>query len=538
MANVFKYLTGNPSRKAIKRGNLARGIGGEAYGPTSATGYYAGVEAPDGGYVVTSLRPDNKPSYQVAQNDNGLIVIARELGGNVSTVAAAKTYLAGRANTWLADSTPTPTITDDLVLYLDPSNLACYPDGGNILYDLSGKGNNATLYNSPVISSGFITWNGSNEYAQVNFDASMASWANSQTIVMWLKHNISSGRRNPWDQAYGGYGTWTHEAGTKINNYFGDAGRNAGPYVGLGSSTIPKNKWTMVSTTRDTARHKWYLNDTNTHNTAHSFGTLTTDTNRVQIARGYAGYWQGKMGPVMAYDRALTQDEITSLYYGGDIVTDNLQLNIDAGNLCSFDPGETVAYSLNNDLSGSLLNGTGYSSDNGGTFVFDGSNDNLQVDHQNILGTFSDWSMDAWVRWSNSGYTSWMIVVDQTNYSRLYKNIMVWLSSHSDNKRIAMYDGSWKYSSGIIPPNTWTHISAATQGQTAKMYINGKFDSTHTFSWNSTQTADKYLGIGGHISNPGYRFNGNIATVKIYNKTLNDKEVLQNYNAHRSRFGL
>jgi len=33
-------------------------------------------------------------------------------------------------------------------------------------------------------------------------------------------------------------------------------------------------------------------------------------------------------------------------------------------------------------------------------------------------------------------------------------------------------------------------------------------------------------------------FNGRIAIVQAYNRKLSDAEVLQNYNAHKSRFGL
>ena len=66
---------------------------------------------------------------------------------------------------------------------------------------------------------------------------------------MWLRPLVyTSGRRNPWDQAYGGYGTWTHEQGeSNINNYFGDAGSNTSPYTsgrGSGSGTT-RDQWNL-----------------------------------------------------------------------------------------------------------------------------------------------------------------------------------------------------------------------------------------------------------------------------------------------------
>ena len=76
MANVFRKLTSTPTRKARKKGNLARGIGGENYGPTSSTGYYAGVNAPEGGYVVTTIGSNDLPEYRIASNLEELVPIA------------------------------------------------------------------------------------------------------------------------------------------------------------------------------------------------------------------------------------------------------------------------------------------------------------------------------------------------------------------------------------------------------------------------------------------------------------------------------
>lgn len=540
MANVFKRLTGPPSRKALKRGNLVRGIGGEQYGPTSQTGYYSGVDAPEGGYVVTTLNTSNLPEYRIAHNDNELIPIANNLGGNVSNVNDAKVYLTGRSNTWLINSTPTPAVTDDLVLYYDPSNITSYPGTGNKLYDLSGKGNDATLYNSPVISGGFITWNGSNEYAQVNYNSSMAGWNTEQTVVMWLKHNISSGRRNPWDQAYGGYSTWTHEHGGKINNYFGDAGRNSHPYVGYGSNSIPKNVWNLVATTRNTSQHKWYLNGAVTHTRNHNFGTLTTDTNRVRIARGYAGYWQGKMGPVMAYDRALSADEITSLYYGGNIVTNGLISLMDSGILGSFDSGETIAYDIVGGNNGTLTNGVSHNN-TPKTWLFDGTNDYIQMP-SDIFTDNGSYTLSAWLKpngssWGNNAIPLYNTYSGNSSYG-------FWHHFGHDNV-LRWRHGGTSYTvgdlSGIgLVADTWQLTTITWDRTTLRLYKNGQ-------QVNSTTAPSDFRrsGAGARIGMLNYRrtssdynWNGCIANHHVYDRALSKEEVLQNYNAQRSRFGL
>ena len=60
----------------------------------------------------------------------------------------------------------------------------------------------------------------------------------------------------------------------------------------------------------------------------------------------------------------------------GGIVTDGLVLNLDAGNPQSYPGSGTTWTDLSgNGNNGTLLNGVGYDSDNGGSLVFDGSND-------------------------------------------------------------------------------------------------------------------------------------------------------------------
>ena len=125
-----------------------------------------------------------------------------------------------------------------------------------------------------------------------------------------MRHNYTSGRRNPWDQAYGGFGTWTHEQGNNISQFFGDAGANTTPYIGVGSPSTPRNVWNMMSTTRNTTFHRWYINNTLSSQTSHSYATLTATAANIRLWTGYAGLWVGDMALVLAYNRDLSEAEI------------------------------------------------------------------------------------------------------------------------------------------------------------------------------------------------------------------------------------
>ena len=76
MANVLKYLTGALSKRAKRKGNLAVGIGEENYGPSSTTGYYAGVTPPENGFVVYATGSNNNPKVFVANSEDDLPAIA------------------------------------------------------------------------------------------------------------------------------------------------------------------------------------------------------------------------------------------------------------------------------------------------------------------------------------------------------------------------------------------------------------------------------------------------------------------------------
>jgi hypothetical protein len=80
------------------------------------------------------------------------------------------------------------------------------------------------------------------------------------------------------------------------------------------------------------------------------------------------------------------------------IVTNGLILNIDAGNMASY-PGTGTAWT---DLSGlnntvTLVNGTTYSSANGGTMVFDGVNDyGVGAYNSNLDLSTNNFTLEGW----------------------------------------------------------------------------------------------------------------------------------------------
>ena len=144
------------------------------------------------------------------------------------------------------------------------------------------------------------------------FDIPALNFPNGQTIEIWLKPNeADTSRRNPYNQAYGGYGTWTHEPSGNFNYYYGDGGGNASPYIGHTSSfTVGNGELACVCTTRGTSTSWWYKNGVKYNSYSHSFGALTTHTSSIRIGSGYAGGYIGEIISVRLYDRQLSDSEV------------------------------------------------------------------------------------------------------------------------------------------------------------------------------------------------------------------------------------
>lgn len=93
----------------------------------------------------------------------------------------------------------------------------------------------------------------------------------------------------------------------------------------------------------------------------------------------------------------------------------------------------------------------------------------------------------------------------------------------------------------ILEVNKWYYIVGTfdTNDKFLRLYVNGVLDGISTavtiFSRLLTNSSNR---IGSKDGTTTLPFNGLISNVKIYNKTLSINEILINYNAFKTRFGL
>ena len=71
-----KYSTTTPTG-SLRKGNAVMNITQDNDGPTSTTGFYNGIEVPEGGYLVILTKSGSSPAYFPCVGDTQLINLAR-----------------------------------------------------------------------------------------------------------------------------------------------------------------------------------------------------------------------------------------------------------------------------------------------------------------------------------------------------------------------------------------------------------------------------------------------------------------------------
>jgi hypothetical protein len=224
------------------------------------------------------------------------------------------------------------------------------------------------------------------------------------------------------------------------------------------------------------------------------------------------------------------------------IVTANLVMHLDAGNSSSY-PGSGTTWTdlTGNGNNGTLTNGPTYSSANGGSIVFDGTDD--YVNCGTGLAQSGSWTVSGVVRFSVSSATQ-MIIQRSLGVSASYpQNYGIFVLN--TNKFACGTDAdSYKRteSTTTMTTNTWYHVTGLYNSTTKilSIYINGNLENSSTaLVGNPTSTGSLLTTIGsGDGPDIALRLTGNIAQISLYNRALSATEILQNFNALRGRYGI
>ena len=224
---------------------------------------------------------------------------------------------------------------------------------------------------------------------------------------------------------------------------------------------------------------------------------------------------------------------ITLTGSASSIVTSGLQLYLDAGQAASY-PGTGTAWTdlSVNGRNGTLTNGPTYSSADGGSIVFDGTNDFVQCSGSLTLtaATFV-----AWIRRNGTqGQYDAILFSRGTSVTGMNFQVSNQLGYHWNNTV-----NTYGWQSGLtVPDLTWCMIAVSVTSTAATAYLcqsSGITSATNTVSHGSSLFDDIKLAVDDAAAR---YFGGNIAVAQLYNVALSASEVSQNFQADRSRFGV
>jgi len=228
----------------------------------------------------------------------------------------------------------------------------------------------------------------------------------------------------------------------------------------------------------------------------------------------------------------------------GKTVTSGLVLYLNAADANSYTSGSATWTDLSgNRNSGSLTNGPTYNSTNGGSIVFDGVDDYVDLsritaydfNHTNSF-SFGGWFYLTQVdgnspyfgKWGNNsaGNGSYHIWAGDAGGGNVYFSVASGLSTAATTPLKTYNLNRWNY-----------FLAVYTAGTKLEFYLNN--DSA--VSTNYAGTINNPTNVNLRISKfdyDGSNFTGRVGNVQVYNRALSATEVLQNYNASKSRFGL
>jgi hypothetical protein len=302
-------------------------------------------------------------------------------------------------------------------------------------------------------------------------------------------------------------------------------------YIGTGDvQKGPSNFWNTV--TPPTGGYTIYLNKPSN---GPSIYAANNNTELIFITNQIAGTNYTTANQCLTYYAGQTDKVVFNRDYE-EIITDGLKFLVDPGFLPSYPRSGTSAYDLiTNNVSITLANGVSYSTNDGGTFLYDGANDYI-ITGTNNLQPSNELTLEVWFEsLGNDGGIQGLLYLNYGLGLRLDPNGSIHTRVNSTGS-LQQFNTSTTYFNG-----QWNLVSltVSTSGF-AKLYVNSVFVQQYSISYDGNSPWNTGVGgIGTDINDSAARgMNGYIGPCRVYNRVLSQTEIIRNYDAQKTRFGL
>lgn len=418
--------------------------------------------------------------------------------------------------------------------------------------DSSGSGNSGTLTSGPA-------WIGGKQDKALSFDGVNDHVVSTQiintsatTISAWIKISAYPSNNGLVAGFINGYGNLTHDK----NLYIGTDGKlyfyvydGATKTTSTPSAAVPLNQWVFVSGTADGATVRTYVNGVQVGSVA--AGATYTSYNVpnffIQGATGNVSFGGGLMSAmiddVRLYNRALSSDEISSLYGARSSRLNSSQSLRSMAGLVGFwsfngaDLYANAAYDRSGqNNTGTLTNGPVVNIGKvGQALQFDASNDYVSIGAPSALAFTDTQSFTIAVWQQPSILTNRRSLVSKVSTATKY----IALENNLTSPRFIMASGGGTASvtaSISVDTAAWHHVVAVRNAgaDTVDIYVNGvaagsAADNTTGSAWNDSGN----WRIGDNENGFTSYFGGLLDEVAIFNRALTAGEVAQLYNQGR-----
>ena len=510
-------------------------MGAPASGPTSISGFYAGINPPSGGYTVYMNKASGGPSIVCPANDAALIAFTQNLTGeSMADVNACFAYFAGESDKMVMHNPINGLITDSLVAYFAPGTIPSYPRSGTTLYDLGSEGHNGTLENGGTFNSnGWLNLDGVDDEITLSGADDLIQQKTAITLcILFRMETLGSLKGLLGCLNYG----CTQNLGLVASNANLQFYNDTTTCMQISTSIVETGKWIYAVGTYDgttTKIHGFKEGVLSTAQTDLKSGATNSFTSEFQVfgAKHTNFFTDGDVARASVYQKVLTDAEILQNYHQAAILTEDLAFATDAGNLMSFTPDETsTTQDLVSSITGTLTNGVAFSSGDGGTWTFDGTDDYINFGTPTALAyIYTDpFSLEVWCKPDSTSGFKHLIGKSYSDYRLAQSGTGISFRLDSNNLTTQV---------GTLVAGEWTHIIATWEPSTSTAYVyqDGVLKGSVTDATVDWSSSPNRFQIG---TSPGesYYFDGSIAIGRAYSKTLSLAEVQKNYNANVNRF--
>ena len=220
------------------------------------------------------------------------------------------------------------------------------------------------------------------------------------------------------------------------------------------------------------------------------------------------------------------------------IVQSGLVLNLDAGVSSSYPGSGTTWTDLSgNGNTGTLTNGPTYSSANGGSISFDGTDDYGNFSSRILTNVVTEISCFMWIYPKSDGVV--LAILGQSAINSSYHHSAIEVGSSGELRMSLWHNSLTNRINSTLSLNTWNNVGFTYAGTTLTGYLNSSNVGTTTFTW--SKPSDIYFGImsfdGTNMGTSAYG-DGNVSNIQVYNRALTAAEIQQNFIATRSRYSV